>query len=258
MGQDQADRAYNKLISNNIIVRYAQLRNGNIIELNPLGPCFGGQICPAGQKLAPMDINVVGAWLDADKKVLWRRPPKPPESKKSLQPPPPPAPKRKTVREDHIIYTKIAEGQVTKDDFNALILEAMPESVRDRVRRRMKTNVTDAHQDEEGHQQLNLPNFNDRIQPKRKPSGRSQMNGRGRIAHRHSSRTQEKTMAKSFSEAAMFIKNYMGRNDYHDKFQLIEDKRALGLLVIRMMGLPNVDRDWLSEIANNCSVRIGI
>lgn len=167
-------------------------------------------------------------------------------------------PKDEVMKESmHTIYVKIAEGRVTANDFNALILEAMPETVRDRVRRRMKTNVSDSHQDEEGHQQLDLPQFNDRVQPKRKPSGKSQMNGRGRIAHRHSSRKQEKTMSKSFSEAAEFVQQYMGHKDYHDKLQLIEDKRALGLLVVKMMGLPNVDRDWLLEVANNCPVRTG-
>ena len=34
-----------------------------------------------------------------------------------------------------------------------------------------------------------------RVQPKRKPSGQSQMNGRGRAGHRHSTRTQRRNAA---------------------------------------------------------------
>jgi len=274
--QDPADRAYNKLISPNgpgITVLYAELRNGDIVQLNPLGPCFGGQIFPLDTKRAPMELNVVSAWLDDNKKVVWRRPPKPPQSKpKSVLPPPPPSkksvsappstksvpappppPPRKGVSEDHIIYTKITEGKVTTEDFNKLIQEATPESVRDRVRRRMKTNATDSHQDEDGHQQLDLPDLNKRVQPKRKPSNRSQMHGRGRVAHRHSSRTQAKTMPKRFAEAIEFIREYIGKPDYDNALQLVEDKHSLNVVATKLMAVPNIDRDWLSELTVKCS-----
>ena len=48
------------------------------------------------------------------------------------------------------IFDKIDEGTVTADDFNKLILEATPESVRDRVRRRpmAQRNTVKSHQDE--------------------------------------------------------------------------------------------------------------
>ena len=157
---------------------------------------------------------------------------------------------KKLSNEDHQIYIKIEEGKVTAEDFNQLIQEATPESVRDRVRRRTSVNPTDTHQDMEGHQQLNLPNFNDRVQPKRKPADRSQMNGRGRIAHRHSARTQEKTMPKRLSEAIEFIYKNIGKpkHEYQNDFQLIEDKLALGVVATKFMSIPNINRDWLSEL----------
>jgi hypothetical protein len=222
----------------------------------------------------PMSINVVDAWLDPNKNVLWERPtttqspvtkqgppPPPPRKAKQVPAPPPPPPmkaQKKTVGqhyfdgvdESHVIYAKITEGKATADDFNQLIQEATPESVRDRVRRRTSVNPTDAHQDTEGHQQLNLPNFNDRIQPKRKPAGRSQMNGRGRIAHRHSSRTQEKTMPKRLVEAIEFIYKNIGKpkQEYHNDYQLVEDKLALSAVATKFMSIPNINRDWLSEL----------
>jgi hypothetical protein len=254
--QDQADRAYNQIVSKNsgipgkaTIIKYAQLRNDEIIELNPLCPCYFGEIHPVGDQQAPMSVNVVKAWLDSNQNVLWQRPIALPPSRKSRLPsPPPPPPRRKDVSEDHTIYTKIAEGKATTEDFNQLIQEATPESVRDRVRRRMKTNATDSHQDGLGHQQLNLPNFNDRVQPKRKPSNRSQMHGRGRVAHRHSAKTQEKTMPKRFAEAVEFIREHIGKSDYDNALQLIEDKRALNVVATKFMALPNIDRDWLSKL----------
>jgi hypothetical protein len=186
-----------------------------------------------------MDLNVVVAWLDADQKFVWRRPT-------------PPPPRKKDMSEEHIIYTKITEGKVTVDDFNQLIQEATPESVRDKVRRRTKSNVSDTYQDEEGHQELDLPSFNKRLQPKRKPSNRTQMNGRGRIAHRHSARTQERTMPKRFTEAIEFIRENIGKSDYDDALQLVEDKRALHTVATKLMAIPDINRDWLLELIVKC------
>lgn len=94
--------------------------------------------------------------------------------------------------ESHKIYKKIQEGIVTAEDFNQLISEAMPECTRDRVRRRTTKNVTDSHQDSEGHQKLKSPTFADRVQPKREKSSNSQMKGRGKSGHRRSTRTQNR------------------------------------------------------------------
>jgi len=159
---------------------------------------------------------------------------------------------------EHPIYTKISEGTVTVDDFNQLIQEAMPESVRDRVRRRVKRNETDPHQDIEGHQQLALPTFADRIEPKRKPAGDVQMHGRGKIAHKHSARTQKRTMPKRFAEAFEFISTNIGtpESEYRSKLQLVEDKIALTTLASRMMGVPNIDRDWLFNLRTSISSRV--
>jgi len=152
--------------------------------------------------------------------------------------------------DDHPIYQKIDEGTVTTDDFNSLIQEATPESVRDRVRRRTSRNETDRHQDVEGHQQLELPTFADRVQPKRERADNTQMHGRGKAGHRHSARTMRHTMPKRFHEALDFIQAHMGkpREDYRKDLAIFEDKYALATLATKMMSLRNVDRDWLNEL----------
>jgi hypothetical protein len=158
------------------------------------------------------------------------------------------------MAEDHPIYQKITEGTVTADDFNKLIQEATPESVRDRVRRRTSRNETDEHQDgETGHQPLTLPNFSDRVQPKRKPENSSQMHGRGKLGHRHSARTQSKAnskVPKRFDEAMSFIQAHIGESceKYSKDLQLIDDKYALATLVTKMLSVRNIDRDWLYEL----------
>ena len=90
------------------------------------------------------------------------------------------------------ILKKIDEGTVTCDDFNKLILESTPESIRDRIRRRTIKNTTDSHIDDKGHQQLSLPQFQKRVVPKRKPL-HQQNHGRSKIAHAHSARTQKRS-----------------------------------------------------------------
>lgn len=93
----------------------------------------------------------------------------------------------------HPIFSKIAEGTVTADDFNQLISEATPEAVRDRVRRRTTINPSSSHIDSpSGHQSMTLPNFAGRVQPKREKSNQTQMTGRGKAAHKQSTRTQRR------------------------------------------------------------------
>lgn len=87
------------------------------------------------------------------------------------------------------IIKKIEEGTVTKEDFDNLIKESMPESVRNRIRRRMTPGKANSGQDDEGH--TIEPSLAKRVAPKRKPRNK-QMTGRGRIAHRHSTRTQKR------------------------------------------------------------------
>lgn len=93
---------------------------------------------------------------------------------------------------DMKILKKIKEGTVTVDDFNTLIQEAMPESVRDRVRRRTTVNPLSSHIDDSGHQKTSLPNFTKRIAPKRERSANTQMSGAGKAGHRRSTRTQRR------------------------------------------------------------------
>lgn len=100
---------------------------------------------------------------------------------------------------DHPIFRKIEEGTVTADDFNRLISEATPESLRDRVRRHTTRNVTDSHIDDEGHQKLKPPKFADRVQPKREKANNTQMHGQGKAAHRRSARTQKRNARKNRS-----------------------------------------------------------
>lgn len=100
------------------------------------------------------------------------------------------------------ILKKIDEGTVTIDDFNKLIQEAMPESVRDRVRRRTVVNATGSHIDNAtGHQKISLPNFTKRTAPKRERSNNTQMTGAGKAGHRRSTRTQRRKAKKSLSES---------------------------------------------------------
>ena len=84
------------------------------------------------------------------------------------------------------LIKKIDENTVTVDDFNALISESTPESVQERIRRRVQKNTTKSHIDHDGHQQLSLPTFAARVNPKREPANQ-QNHGRGKIGRKHSS-----------------------------------------------------------------------
>jgi hypothetical protein len=107
------------------------------------------------------------------------------------------------MNHNHPIFDKIRNGTVTETDFNKLISEAMPESVRDRVRRKTNRNPTSSHISQAGHQKLKLPSFAKRVQPKRKKNPKSQMNGSGKAAHDKSTRTQRRH-ARTQSESAFF------------------------------------------------------
>lgn len=141
------------------------------------------------------------------------------------------------------IFTKIEEGTVTVDDFNKFILEATPESVRDRVRRRTIP-AKKRHLDDDEHSTVKGPKFAGRVQPKRKPSGKAQMHGRGKQAHRQSTRTQTEVEGK-FAESVRFIKENVGKPIVLDD---VQDKATLNKLAARLMTRPNEDRDWLLKL----------
>jgi|2_EtaG_2_1085320.scaffolds.fasta_scaffold00165_11 hypothetical protein len=155
------------------------------------------------------------------------------------------------------IFAKIDEGTVTVDDFNRLIQEATPESLRDRVRRRpmAQRNTVKSHQDNEtGHSDLEPPEFNKRIQPKREREGRTQMHGRGKSGHRHSTRTQTGVPRENkFSEALNFVLENYGKPfaDYQELLAEIEDKTAVTIVARRLMSKPGANRDWLNDICLN-------
>lgn len=162
------------------------------------------------------------------------------------------------VKEEHPIYQKISEGTVTAEDFNKLLSEATPESLRDRVRRRImpQRDNLKSHQDKEGHSDLKLPKFADRVQPKRKPSGNTQMHGRGKVGHRHSTKTQRKKFDESvfperFQRAIRFISDNIGKEEYSKELSLLEDKSALKHVINNLMTLPNINREWLHDLRKN-------
>jgi len=130
------------------------------------------------------------------------------------------------------IIEKIENGTVTIGDFDDLfleyvrknknaILEATPESARDRIRRRTNKNETDKHQDNKGHQQLNQPKFAARIQPKRERANNTQMHGQGKAAHRKSTRTQRRK-AKARSESKQFELTFDKAGYYNSLKELME------------------------------------
>jgi len=151
-----------------------------------------------------------------------------------------------------VAMDKIDEGTVTTDDFNDLISEATPESMRDRLRRRpmVQRDTVKSHQDEDGHADTKLPKFSDRVDPKREREGRTQMNGRGRAGHRHSARTQKRTMGEELTprlkRAIRFIKENYGKpvNTISD----ISDRIAVVAIAKQLMAKSDVNRDWLEDI----------
>lgn len=155
----------------------------------------------------------------------------------------------------HVIFTKIEEGTVTADDFNKLIQEATPESVRDRLRRRQShtQDTVRSHQDENGHADLSLPVMADRVQPKRKRADRTQMQHGGKAGHRRSARTQKRTMSKSLKEAFGFFKGNIGRPIDQKLLAGVEDLSTIHAVAIKLMSKPGINRDWLSNFCNSLS-----
>lgn len=160
---------------------------------------------------------------------------------------------------EHSIFQKIDEGTVTVDDFNALISEAMPESSRDRMRRRTLNNVSDSHQDADGHQQLDLPTFGDRIQPKRERANNTQMHGRGKTGHRHSVRTQRRkskasglleTVPDRFRASMEFIVDNIGKEVTEDVLAELNDRAAAKAIITKLMSVPDINREWLSNLSD--------
>lgn len=157
------------------------------------------------------------------------------------------------------VVTKIDAGVVTCEDFNGLIAKTMigestPEAIRDRMRRRTLRNPTDSHQDAEtGHQPLSGPTMAARVQPKRAPVNQ-QSHGRSRVAHAHSARTQQKTMAASLREAKVpekfqpaldYIIEHIGKDLTQEVLAEIPCKTHVRALVTKLMSRPGADRDWL-------------
>lgn len=93
---------------------------------------------------------------------------------------------------EHRIFKKIEERTVTVNDFDELISESTPEAIRNRLRKRINPSdkVAKNHRDNQtGH--ANLPTLAKRVQPKRKP-GHQQSHGLSKIAHKHSTKTQQR------------------------------------------------------------------
>lgn len=88
------------------------------------------------------------------------------------------------------VLRKLEEKTATVDDFNELIAESMPESIRKRIQRRVRPDATRHVDNTSGHNRLDpLGKIADRVQPKRKPS-HPMKHGRSRKAHRDSTEAQ--------------------------------------------------------------------
>ena len=95
---------------------------------------------------------------------------------------------------EHKIFRKIAESTVTVEDFDALIKESTPESIRNRLRKRINPSdkIAKNHRNNDtGHTKLGGATMSKRVQPKRKPS-HQQSHGISKIAHKHSTKTQKR------------------------------------------------------------------
>jgi hypothetical protein len=155
------------------------------------------------------------------------------------------------------VIERIDSGSVTCEDFNKLISRTMigestPEAIRDRVRRRTITNPTDSHIDNETDP-LKTLTMAARVQPKRQPVNQ-QSHGRARIAHAHSARTQEKTMAASLKEAKVpekfqpalkFLAEHIGQPLTPEVMAEVPNRLYVKTLAGKLMSRPGVDRDWL-------------
>lgn len=145
------------------------------------------------------------------------------------------------------------EGKLTKRHLNN-ILESMPETIRDRVRRHTNApdDLTARHRDEEGHDPV--PEFPMRVEPKRQASGNKQMTGAGRVGHRHSARTQAR-VPQRFVEALSFIQSHIGEDINKCDLTSIKNRPALIQLSQHMMSTPGINRDWLNSLLNALRTR---
>lgn len=144
----------------------------------------------------------------------------------------------KTYKE---VLAKIQESKVTIEDFNKLISETTPESIRDRIRRRTLKSPTKSHIDNKtGHQSLSLPSLNKRVMPKRKPVNQ-QNHGRSRMGQRHSQQAQR------YMQEAAFIQANIGKPIDESKLISINVPDLLSL-ASRLLVLPNVNRDWIYNL----------
>jgi len=145
------------------------------------------------------------------------------------------------------VISKIEAKTITIDDINALIAEAVPASTVDRVRRRTRRTPTASHIDNRsGHQHLNLPKFQARVAPKRKPVGNTQMRHRGKAAHKRSARTQK----RQYAEALQFLKKHIGKPIAECQTALagLSDKLAMRRLLVGLLNTDNLNKEWLRGI----------
>lgn len=141
------------------------------------------------------------------------------------------------------ILTKIESKTVTADDFDALIQESMPESVRNRVRRRTILPITKRHVDDDNHQKISLPNLADRVQPKRKPLN-TQSHGQAKSGQRHSSRAVKAAME--------FIVSNYNKTITESTLATRDDIRIIDAIITSMLAKPNVNREWLLKLQGIC------
>jgi hypothetical protein len=92
----------------------------------------------------------------------------------------------------HPTYVKIAESTATVEDIN-LLLEDVTDSVKDRIQRKVRKNVTASHISHGGHQKLGGESMIGRTAPKRKRSGKTQSHGRGKHGHDRSTDKQRRS-----------------------------------------------------------------
>lgn len=143
------------------------------------------------------------------------------------------------------ILRKIKNNTVVSEDFNNLIKESTPESIRNRVRRRTNIDPLKRHRDRKGHQSIKLPDFKKRIQPKRKPVNQ-QNHGRSKLAHKHSTDTQRKN---AYLSELNWVKENIGKSINEEELSALNVDR-LSRLTLKMLSIPNINRDWLFKLNN--------
>lgn len=147
------------------------------------------------------------------------------------------------------IIKKIDNKTITCEDINELIKGSMinettPESIRDRIRRRVLKTNTRTHLDKDGHSKLKTPDFAKRTHPKRKPENQ-QNHGRSRIAHKHSERTQKRI----YEDEIQFVINNIGKTINESDINRL-NKENLHKVAVKLMSKPNINRDWLNDLCS--------